>query len=79
MRKALAVVLLLAAAAPSVGQPILQSADPIVTSILPGMALSNPASISWLARFGGVLLVIAVAPGLLGLVLGLLTGESRKG
>src|SRR5262249_60681146 len=73
-------VLLLAAAAPSVGQPILQAADPVVTGVLPGMKLSSSpsASLSWLARFGGLLLVIAVVPGVLGLVLGLLTGESRK-
>src|SRR5262245_56900745 len=73
-------VLLLAAAAPSVGQPILQAADPVVTGILPGMKLSSSpsASLSWLARFGGLLLVVAVVPGLLGMVLGLLTGDSRK-
>lgn len=72
--------LLLAAAVPSVGQPILLAADPVVARILPSMALSRSpeASLSWLARFGGLLLVIAGIPGALGIVLGLLTGGSRR-
>jgi hypothetical protein len=73
-------VLLLAAAVPSVGQPILLSADPVVARILPGMALSQSSgdSLSWLARFGGLLLVVAGIPGALGMVLGILTGDSRR-
>jgi hypothetical protein len=72
--------LLLAAAAPEVGQPILLAADPIVAWILPGMALGpgSADSLSWLARFGALLLVLGAIPGGLGMVLGLLTGESRK-
>jgi len=72
--------LLLAAAAPEVGQPILLAADPIVARILPGMALGpgSADSLSWLARFGALLLVLGGIPGGLGMVLGLLTGGSRK-
>ena len=72
--------LLLAAAVPDVGQPILLAADPLVARILPGMALtrSSADSISWLARFGGLLLVLAGIPGGLGMVLGLLSGGSRR-
>ncbi len=72
--------LLLAAAAPDVGQPILLAADPIVARILPGMALGprSTDSLSWLARFGALLLVLGGIPGGLGMVLGLLTGGSRK-
>jgi hypothetical protein len=72
--------LLLAAAAPDVGQPILLAADPIVGWILPSMALGprSADSLSWLARFGGLLLVLGGIPGGLGMVLGLLTGGSRK-
>ena len=46
--------LLLAAAAPEVGQPILVWADPIVAQIFPGMALGPRAadSLTWMARFG---------------------------
>jgi hypothetical protein len=72
--------LLLAAAVPDVGQPILLQADPVVQKFLPNMALGKTAtdSVTWLARFGGLLLVLAGIPGFLGLVLGLLTGGSRK-
>jgi hypothetical protein len=72
--------LLLAAAAPDVGQPILLAADPIVAWILPGMALGprSTDSLSWLARFGALLLVLSGIPGGLGMVLELLTGGSRK-
>ena len=72
--------LLLAAAAPDVGQPILLAADPIVARILPSMALGprSTDSLSWLARFGALLLVLGGIPGGLGMVLGLLTGGSRK-
>lgn len=72
--------LLLAAAAPDVGQPILLAADPVVARILPGMALGpgSADSLSWLARFGALLLVLGGIPGGLGMVLGLLTGGSRK-
>jgi hypothetical protein len=73
-------VLLLGAAAPDVGQPILLAADPIVARILPGMGLTpiSADSLSWLARFGALLLLLAGIPGGLGMVLGLLTGGSRK-
>jgi hypothetical protein len=73
-------VLLLAAALPEVGQPLLLAADPVVARILPGMVLSRSPtdSVSWLARFGGLLLVIAGIPGGLGLLAGLLTGSGRR-
>jgi hypothetical protein len=72
--------LLLAAAIPEIGQPILLAADPVVAQILPGMALGPKAQdgVSWLARFGGLLLVIAGIPGALGMILGPLTGGPRK-
>ena len=72
--------LLLAAAAPDIGQPILLQADPVVARFFPGMALGKGAtdSLSWLARFGGLLLVLAGLPGFLGLVLGVFTGGSRR-
>jgi hypothetical protein len=72
--------LLLAAAAPDIGQPILLQADPVVQKFIPSMALGKSAvdSLSWLARFGGLLLVLAGIPGFLGFALGLLTGGSRK-
>jgi hypothetical protein len=62
-----------------VGQPILASADPIVAQIFPGMALGPRAadSLTWLARFGGLLLVLGGIPGVIGMVLGLVTGGSR--
>jgi hypothetical protein len=72
--------LLLAAAVPSVGQPILLTADPIVARIFPGLALGQKAGdgLSWLARFGGLVLVIGVIPGVVGKLVGLLTRESRR-
>jgi len=72
--------LLLAATVPDIGLPILRAADPMVARILPDMALRRGAegSLSWLARFGGLLLVIAGIPAVLGMVLGLLTGPPRK-
>jgi hypothetical protein len=64
--------LLLAAVAPTVGQPILQGADAIVTKLVPGIALSaRPTdSGSWLARFAGLLVVLGGLPGVLGAILG---------
>jgi len=72
--------LLLAAAVPEIGQPILHAADPVVARILPGMALGPKAQdgLSWLARFGGLLLVIGVIPGALGVVFGLFMGPPRR-
>jgi hypothetical protein len=72
--------LLLTALVPSVGQPILQAADPVVAWFLPNMKLtpSHGDSLSWLARFGGLLLVIAGIPAVAGTVLGVFTGDSRK-
>ena len=72
--------LLLAAAVPEIGQPILQAADPVVARILPGMALGPKAQggLTWLARFGGLLLVIGVAPGALGVRLGFFTGPPQR-
>lgn len=72
--------LLLAAAVPDVGQAILLAADPVVARIFPGMALSRSSadSVSWLARFGGMLLVLAGIPAGIGMVLRLLTGGSRR-
>jgi hypothetical protein len=71
--------LLLAGVAPEVGQPILRAADPVVARLLPSMALGPMAtsSATWLARFGGLVLVIAGIPCALGLVLGFLTGTGR--
>ncbi len=72
--------LLLAAAAPSVGQPFLQGADPIVTKIIPGITLSPrpTASGSWLARFAGLLVVLGGIPGVLGAILGAFTRSPRR-
>lgn len=72
--------LLLAAAAPAVGQPFLQGADPIVTTLIPGIALSarSTDSSSWLARFAGLLVVLGGVPGVLGAILGLFTRGTRR-
>jgi hypothetical protein len=72
--------LLLAAAVPDIGQPILLQADPVVQKFFPSMALGKTAvdSVTWLARFGGLLLVLSGIPGVLGLILGVLTGSSRR-
>ena len=72
--------LLLAAAAPEVGQPILiLRPTRSWPRFFPGMALGPRAadSLSWMARFGGLLLVLGGVPGALGMVVGLLTGGSR--
>jgi hypothetical protein len=71
---------LLLAAATDIGQPILLQADPVLQKFFPGMPLGKAAvdSLTWLARFGGLLLVLAVIPGLVGLILGLFAGGSRK-
>jgi hypothetical protein len=52
----------------------------MMARILPDIALRRGAegSLSWLARFGGMLLVIAGIPAVLGMMLGLLTGPPRK-
>ena len=74
-------VLLLAAAVPTVGQPFLQGADPIVTTLIPGIALSarSTDSSSWLARFAGLLVVLGGIPGVLGAILGPFTrGTPRR-
>jgi hypothetical protein len=70
------VYVLLLAAATDIGQSMLLQADPVVAAILPGMVLGKNASqsLTSLARFGGLLLVLAGIPGLLGGVLGLLAG-----
>ena len=72
--------LLLAAVVPAVGQPFLQGADPIVTKIIPGIALSPrpTASGSWLARFAGLLVVLGGIPGVLGAILGAFTRSPRR-
>jgi hypothetical protein len=73
--------LLLAAAVPTVGQPFLQGADPIVTTLIPGIALSarSTDSSSWLARFAGLLVVLGGIPGVLGAILGPFTrGTPRR-
>ena len=74
------VPLLLAAAAPAVGQPFLQGADPIVTQLVPGITLSpRPTdSGSWLARFAGLLLVLGGIPGVLGAILGPFARGARR-
>ena len=74
-------VLLLAAAAPTVGQPFLQGADPIVTKLIPGMTLSarQTDSASWLARFMGLLVVLGGIPAVLGVILSPFTrGPKRR-
>jgi hypothetical protein len=72
--------LLLAAAMPDMGQPILMSADPVVTRLVPSMTLSQKPGdgLSWLARFGGLLLMLAGIPGVVGMFFGLLTGGSKR-
>ena len=59
---------------------MLLQADPVVAAIVPGMVLGKNAnqSVTSLARFGGLLLVLAGIPGLLGGVLGLLAGGRRR-
>ena len=73
-------VLLLAAAVPDIGQPILLQADPIVQKVFPHMALGKSAvdSVTWLARFAGLLLVFSGIPGVIGFILGLLTGTGSS-
>jgi hypothetical protein len=60
----------LAAAVPQIGQPILLTADPLVTQFLPGMTLTKDPGdgMSWLARCGAFLAVLV----------GLVTGGSRR-
>ncbi len=72
--------LFLAAAVPDIGQPLLLAADPLVTQFLPGMTLTRDPGdgISWLARFGAFLTVLAAMPGVLGALVGLVTGASRS-
>ena len=72
--------LLLAAAAPAVGQPFLQGADPIVTQLVTGIALSSRPtdSGSGLARFAGLLLVLGGIPGVLGAILGPFARGARR-
>jgi hypothetical protein len=72
--------LFLAAAVPDIGQPLLLAADPLVTQFLPGMTLTRDPGdgISWLARFGAFLTVLAAMPGVLGALVGLVTGAARS-
>jgi hypothetical protein len=72
--------LFLAAAAPTVGQPILLAADPLVTQVLPNMSFTRDPGDgpSWLARFGALLAVVAGVPGALGFVAGLLAGGAKS-
>lgn len=72
--------LFLAAALPSLGQPLLLAADPMATRMFPGVRLTrNPADgWSWLLRFGAAIVVLAGLPGALGLLAGLLAGGSRR-
>jgi hypothetical protein len=65
---------------PQIGQPILLTADPLVTQFLPGMTLTKDPGdgMSWLARFGAFLAVLAAIPGVLGVLVGLVTGGSRR-
>jgi hypothetical protein len=74
------VYILLLAAATDIGQSMLLQADPVVAAIVSGMVLGKNAnqSLTSLARFGGLLLVLAGIPGLLGGVLGLLAGGRRR-
>ena len=72
--------LFLAAAVPDIGQPLLLAADPLVAQFLPGMTLTRDPGdgISWLTRFGAFLTVLAAIPGVLGALVGLVTGGSRS-
>ena len=72
--------LFLAAAVPDIGQPLLVGADPLVAQFLPGTVLTKDPGdgISWLTRFGALLAVVAAIPGLLGVLVGLVTGGSRS-
>ena len=72
--------LFLAAAVPQMGQPLLLAADPLVTQFLPGTTLTRDPGdgMSWLARFGALLAVLAAVPGVLGVLVGLVTGGSRS-
>jgi hypothetical protein len=72
--------LFLAAAVPQIGQPLLLAADPLVAQFLPGTVLTrDPAdTISWMTRFGALLAVLAAIPGMVGVLLGLVTGGSRR-
>jgi hypothetical protein len=71
--------LFLAAAVPQLGQPFLLAADPLVTQFLPGTTLTRDPGdgISWLTRFGALLVVLAAIPGAVGVLVGLVTGGSR--
>lgn len=72
--------LFLAAAVPQAGQPLLLATDPLVAWLLPGTALTRDPSdgLSWLARFGALLVVIGGIPGALGFLAGLFAGGSRS-
>jgi hypothetical protein len=72
--------LFLTAAAPQLGQPLLLAADPLVVRLLPGTVLTRDPNdgVSWLARFGALLVVIAGLPGAVGFLAGLLAGGSRS-
>jgi hypothetical protein len=43
-----------------------------------GLTAKSVDSASWLARFGGLLVVLGGIPGALGMILGILTGGSRR-
>jgi hypothetical protein len=70
----------LAAAYPSVGQPLLLMADPVVMRFLPSFPLGQGEEdiASWFVRGAGALAVLAVGPGILGALAGLLAGGSRR-
>jgi hypothetical protein len=72
--------LFLAAAVPGIGQPLLLAADPLVAQFLPGTTLTRDPGdgISWMTRFGALLVVLAAIPGAVGVLVGLLTGGSRS-
>jgi hypothetical protein len=71
--------LFLAAAVPHLGQPLLLAADPLVTQFLPGTSLTRDPGdgLSWLTRFGALLVVLAAIPGAVGVLVGLVAGGSR--
>jgi hypothetical protein len=69
--------LFLTAAVPQLGMPLLMSADPLVAQFLPGTALTRDPGdgLSWMTRFGALLVVLA---GVLGMLVRVVAGGPRS-